>query len=454
MGKSTLVKLFAKKASLNLIEINLELHPDLNAVFATLDLPQIILNLQSIAGRQIRKQGCILFLDEIQATPNALAALRYFYEQMPELPVIAAGSLLEFSLANHSFSMPVGRIEYLHLGPMTFHEYLEAVDPAGLELLDQLNPHRQFPIKAHQRLLLRQREFMLTGGMPEAVDVFRISGSFDEVVSVQNSICNTYMDDFSKYARQKDLGQLQVLFKTIPRVIGNKLKYANLLPDTRSAYVKNILNLLSMARIFTKVTRSDCSGLPLAAGANPKFSKLIFLDVGLVARLLGTDWLDLQHLQERTFVNEGPLAEQFIGQHLHWDAQTASELHYWAKESSKSNAELDFVVSHGGLIVPIEVKAGKSGSLKSLHVFMQRKGLSQAVRFDLQPPSVQLVKTSVSTASGLEPVSYRLFSLPLYAVGMLPRLLNDIRQEMLGDTRMLVKTVDAPFTSKRQSSTP
>lgn len=427
VGKSTLVRLFAKQQSLDLVEINLEQHRDLDPVFASLDLQQIILNLQSITSKQINPNS-LLFLDEIQATPNALAALRYFYEEMPDLPVIGAGSLLEFALADHSFSMPVGRIEYLHLGPMTFSEYLEAIDPPALEFLHDLDPHRPFPLKAHQRLLQRQREFILIGGMPEAVDAYRISQSFEEAAAIQNSICSTYMDDFSKYARQKDLGQLQTLFKTIPRVIGNKVKYANLLHDTRSAYVKGILNLLSMARICTSVTRSNCSGLPLAAGADPRFMKLIFLDVGLVARLLGTDWLDLRQSSERRFINEGPLAEQFIGQHLHWDSQTLPELYYWARESRKSNAELDFVVTRGSLIVPIEVKAGKSGALKSLHLFMHEKKLTDAVRFDIQPPSVQDISTTVMTASGPAAVSYKLYSLPLYAVDRLPILLDQIRQ--------------------------
>lgn len=426
VGKSTLVRMLAARRKQPLIEINLELHRDLDPIFATLDIEQITLNLQSIAGEKI-DDGSILFLDEIQATPHALAALRYFYERRPQLPVIAAGSLLEFALADHGFSMPVGRIEYLHLDPMRFSEYLMAVDPAAFEDLRSLDPYRPFPVKAHQRLLQRQREFLVVGGMPEAVDAYRTSGSFEEAVRAQNSICDTYVDDFSKYARQKDLANLQSLFRAVPRVIGNKLKYVHLLPDMKSAYVRGILRLLCMARICIEVRRSDCGGLPLAAGVDPKFSKLLFLDVGLVSRLLRTDWLDLRQLRERTLLNEGPLAEQFIGQHLHWDNQTAPEHFYWAREGKGKSAKLDFVASRGRLVVPIEVKAGKSGTLKSLHVFMHRRSPAQAVRFDLQPPSVQDVTTSISTAQGQLPVSYRLISLPLYAVEALPAILDRAR---------------------------
>ncbi len=143
--------------------------------------------------------------------------------------------------------------------------------------------------------------------------------------------------------------------------------------------------------------------------------------------LLGADWLDLQQLRERTLINEGPLAEQFIGQHLHWNNQTAPEHFYWAREARGKSAELDFVASRGRLIVPIEVKAGKSGTLKSLHVFMHRPHPAQAVRFDLQPPSVQDIATSISTRQGQQPVSYRLISLPLYAVEALPAILDRVR---------------------------
>ena len=427
VGKSTLVRMLAAERTQPLIEINLELHRDLDPIFASLDMEQIVLNLENIAGTRICDDH-ILFLDEIQSTPHALAALRYFHETRPRLPVIAAGSLLEFALADHSFSMPVGRMEYFHLGPMTFAEYLEARDPVALESLRSLDPWQPFPVKAHHRLLRRQREFMLIGGMPEAIDAYLSSESFEEVARVQNSICGTYVDDFSKYARHKDLASLQTLFRSIPRVIGDKLKYVNLLPEAKSAYVRNILRLLCMARLCTEVRRSACGGLPLAAGVDPKFSKLLFLDVGLVSRLLGTDWIDLQQCRERTLVNEGPLAEQFIGQHLHWSSQTSAEHFYWAREGKGKSAELDFVTSRGQLMVPIEVKAGKSGTLKSLHVFMHRPRRAQAIRFDLQPPSVQEIATSISTARGQQPVSYRLISLPLYAVGSLPALLDRVQE--------------------------
>ena len=427
VGKSTLVRLFTQHHKIPLAEINLEVHRDLDKVFASFDMNEILLNLQSVAGMRIDR-SCLLFLDEIQATPHALAALRYFYEDRPEIPVLAAGSLMEFTLADHNFSMPVGRIEYLHLGPMTFPEFLEAVDPLSLEAVEQLDPEKTIPAKTHSRLLQLQREFMLTGGLPESVEAFRETGSFEEVVAVQNSITQTYMDDFSKYAKHKDLANLQSVFRSIPRLIGRKLKYTQVLPGVRSSYTRGVLELLAKARIVQRVIKSDCSGVPLAAGADLAFAKLLFLDVGLVSRILGTDWLEIQKIEESELVNKGSLAEQVIGQHLHMDAQTSPELYYWARESRSANAELDFVVSQGSLVLPVEVKAGKAGTLKSLHFFMYQKRLAHAVRFSLQPPSTQIVETSVRVGEGLAPVRYALHSLPLYAVGRLPWLMDSIRQ--------------------------
>jgi uncharacterized protein len=398
VGKSTAVRLFAQEAGLDLVEINLEQHRDLDRLFATLDVENILLNLAALTGKSIHK-GTLLFLDEIQAVPMAVACLRYFHENRPELPLIAAGSLLEFTLSEAAFSMPVGRVQYLYMQPMRFSEFLAEVDAPALGWLQSLEPGKPFPEQAHKRLTERQRQYMLVGGMPEAVQRFSQTGDYDAVASVQRSILNTYIDDFAKYARQKDLAELQRLFRNLPLHLGQKVKYTRLLPDTSSLYSRRMLDLL-------------------------------FLDVGLVTRLLGQDLLDIQHTDERTLVNEGPLAEQFIGQHLALDShyETMPELFYWLNQGKNTNAEIDFVVAQGRLLVPLDVKAGKTGTLKSLHYFCGIRQLDYAVRFDLSMPSLQLIDTSISGKDS-QPIRarYRLFSLPLYAVEHLPSLLQRIR---------------------------
>jgi predicted AAA+ superfamily ATPase len=271
---------------------------------------------------------------------------------------------------------------------------------------------------------------MLVGGMPEAVACFADTGDFIQVASIQQAILNTYVEDFAKYARQKDLADLQRLFRNLPVHLGRKAVYARLLPDSNSAHARTLLDLLIKAQVATPVHASDCVGAPLRAGMNERHFKLLFLDVGLVSRLLGHDMLDLVNVDERTLVNEGPLAEQFIGQHLHSDPRQESppEFFYWLNSARNANAEVDFVVAQGRLILPVEVKAGKSGSLKSLHYFCGIRHLAHAVRFDLLPPSVQHIETPIFR-KGHEPVQadYRLHSLPLYAVEKLPQLLRGLR---------------------------
>ncbi|MBN2659140.1 MAG: ATP-binding protein [Spirochaetales bacterium] len=424
VGKSTLVRIFAEEAGYDLVEVNLELHRNLDDLFKRLDIDEIVGNLQYLTKKKLGDKS-ILFLDEIQASPHALAVLRYFYELKPDIPVIAAGSLLEFALKDHSFSMPVGRIQYLHMGPMSFLEFLELLEPDLYELLIHYSLNDSIPETAHRRLLKIQRDYMLTGGMPEAVQVFLNTGSFDEVKTVLESINNTYIDDFSKYARSRELADLQQIFRTVPGLIGRKVKYTHYLPDAKSSYTSSLLEMLHKARIILKVHAADLSGIPLAAGRKNKIFKLLFLDIGLLCNLLGLDIIDVQNVFKRELINEGALAEQFIGQQLRFQ----SGLFYWVRESSKSNAEVDFAVSKGSMIVPVEVKAGKTGSLKSLHQLMYEKKLDYAFRFDLQLPSVQRVSTRVSTKSGLKESSYTLISLPLYAVELLPELIDQIRTE-------------------------
>jgi len=426
VGKSTLVRMFAKQQKLILNEINLERHLELDTVFETLDITAIRGELEALLGRSITKSGSILFLDEIQATPSALPALRYLYEDLPDVPVIAAGSLLEFTLADHNFSMPVGRIEYHHLGPMTFREFLQAVEPALCPYLDSLDLGTPLPEAAHQKLLKRQRQYLFVGGMPEAVLAFKESASLEEASSVHRRIVSTYEDDFAKYARRRELLRLQRTLRMIPRQVGKKVKYVNFSREDRSRDIKAIIDLLAKARVCIRVFASHCSGVPLNADINQFVYKLLFLDVGLMNHINGVNWLDLSRMDDVILVNEGAVAEQFIGQHLAYSSQGMNppQLVYWLREGRKANAEVDYVVSSGPAIFPVEVKAGRSGSLRSLQQFVASGKSLKAVRFDTNPPGRQQVTHQVSLAGKIKKVTFVLLSLPLYAVGELERLLS------------------------------
>jgi hypothetical protein len=427
VGKSTLVRQLADTRGFRLLEVNLEQHRGLERVFADLDVPRILLELEAV-GRVAPGPGTLLFLDEIQSTPSALAALRYLWEQRPDLPVVAAGSLLEAVLRSHDFAMPVGRVEYLHLGPMTLTEFLRGVgDDDLVELCDRWETGDPWPDEAHHRLAARQREFLLVGGMPEAVAAFAGGEGIESVRRVQRSIVSTYRDDFAKYGSTPDsLVRLQRVFDWVPGAVGQKVKYTNISRDDRARELRQALDLLALARVIWRVHHSACSGVPLEAALDAHTYKCLFLDVGLASHMTGVDWSSLGSWDDRKLVHEGGLAEQFIGQHLLFRKRglEAPLLCYWLREGRSANAEVDFVIDHRRRIVPVEVKAGTAGSLRSLHQFLDRELKGDrpiALRFDLNPPSVGDFEHRMSDG---RQVRYRVLSLPLYMVEHAERLLE------------------------------
>lgn len=282
---------------------------------------------------------------------------------------------------------------------------------------------------AHRLLQRRFREYLLTGGLPEAVQAHCESGSPLEVAAVHRSIADTYRDDFAKYARGSRLTRLHRLFGGIPRSVGRKVTYRNLDPDARAEEVRSALDLLVKARICTRVIHSHCSGLPLGADVDDRTCKLLFLDVGLMNHVCGLDGPSIDAMDAIRLVNEGGIAEQYVGQQLaaFGAGEAAPALHYWLRHARTGNAEVDYVISRGDWIVPIEVKAGRSGSLKSLFQFAHEKRPPLAVRFDTNPASLQTVRHGVRAGADTVPVTLRLLSLPLYAVEALPRLIDRLR---------------------------
>ena len=410
VGKTTLVRDFAKGRGLTLNEVNLERHREFRRVFATMDPVAVCDRLSAHLGRDVRTEGSLLFLDEIQAVPEALAALRYFYEEMPGLPVASAGSLLEFTLAKHEFPMPVGRIEYLHVGPMDFMEFLEAANPylASKLTMREVCAERGFAL--HGEAMKWVRTYLLTGGMPECVARWLESRSLAEAAAAQEDILGTYVDDFAKYAGGRDLAALQGVFRKLPGQVAKKVKYVNFSREMKSREVKSALDLFAKARLVTPVWHTDANGLPLGAEENREVWKPLFLDVGLMNHANGVGAADVEALRDTELVNEGAMAEQFVGQQLLWRGGGREEpvLHYWLREGGLNNAEVDYVVARGGEVVPVEVKAGKSGTLRALRRMMEEKGLARAIRFDAGEFSSQRIRRD----GGGE---WELTTLPLYA---------------------------------------
>ncbi len=431
VGKSTAVRNFADSQGLSLMEVNLELASSLRPAFLSLDPERILQEIRFFLkrGGEAGHGNSVLFLDEIQAIPSAIQSLRYFYEKLPNLAVIAAGSLVEFALEEAQLSMPVGRVEYLYLQQLSFREFVVAMNDLDLvALMDSYSVGDLLPATAHNRLCALLRSFLLVGGMPEAVDSFVRTKDLQATRKVQSNLINTYREDFNKYCKRQDLVELQSIFDRLPAVVGDKVKFSKLLPEARAAKTKYLLDLLFKSQIALKVSHASGNGVPFEE--DPAVFKSYLLDCGLLGNLNDIPELPTERMLELIFTNEGRLAEQFVAQHLTGlrSSEQRPALHYWLREGKKSNAEVDFLMSVDGRVVPIEVKAGEAGRMKSLLQFVQEKQSRVAVRFDLNPPSLQQVEFRPSPAGDLteRKVQFSLLSLPLYLVQQSQRLVREV----------------------------
>ena len=426
VGKTWMVREFAKEGKSDLFEINFEKRPELFSYFSSNDPKKIIQGLEAVFHREIHPKKAVLFLDEIQIFPELLAKLRWFAEEMQELPVIAAGSLLDFVLAKHEFSMPVGRIGYMHLEPLSFEEFLLArTGPPTLKLLQNMSCDTKIPEVLHEQYLSFFSEYAVVGGMPKAVSAWLESGSFLKVNKMHHDLLATYRDDFSKYRGRMDVDRLEDVFQAVPGVLGKKFIYQHVNPGVSSVSIKSALNLLIKAKITSRVVHSSANGIPLGSEVRSKSFKVLYLDVGLCSAILDLRPEKLLQIEDLNLVNKGAISEQVVGQLLRTlpPAYIEPKNYYWRKETPSASAEIDYLIQHNGSIVPIEVKSGKTGTLKSLHLFMQQKKLSIAVRINSDLPS--LTEVNMKDHKG-EPIHYKLLSIPFYLIEQLHRLLESL----------------------------
>lgn len=424
VGKTWLVRELARSTSLDLLEINFELDPAKKHLFSENDPQKVLLALEIEFGKSIDPKSTLLFLDEIQTFPLMLAKLRWFKERMPELAVVVAGSLLEFVLDDHDFSMPVGRISYFHVEPLSFEEFLYA---RNLKMLEFIRNYcwEEIPDSIHQQALSYLQEYIVVGGLPAAVKSWAEKKSLVAVHQIHHDILTTYRDDFMRYRGKFDIQYFDEIFYYIPKNVGNKVVYSHINQNAQSASIKKILNLIAKARVIHQVQASFANGVPLAAEINHKYTKAIFLDVGLMNTVLGVNLSDFKRVFDIDFVNKGAIAEQLVGQLLRTIEPYYVEpaLYYWQRNQPSSNAEIDYLIQHHSTVMPIEVKSGTKGSMQSLHFFMSLKKSATALRFNTNLPA----KISINTKlfDGTE-VSYQLLSLPIYLVGQVRRLLADL----------------------------
>ena len=388
------------------VEVNFERLEGVASIFEKDLIPQkIILELSLLLKTPIIPGETLLFFDEIQAVPRAIIALRYFYEEMPALHVIAAGSLLEFAV--EKVGVPVGRISMLHMYPLSFLEYLVAT---GNHLMGKeiLNHPIGVPLEdlIHKKLLDLLGEYLSIGGMPEAVARWTQTQEPTSALSVLKQIANTYRQDFEKYARRTQVKYLELLFRQIPHMISKEFSYREIHGEYRKRELAPALELLERANIIHAVRYSSGQGIPIGAETDFDTFKIIYLDIGLCQAILGSDisiWF-LHPLEG--FENRGEIAEGFIGQELicYASPESKAEIHFWKRKEKSSSAEVDYVIQRRETILPIEVKSGHGSTLRSLHIFL-----------DSHPKSATAIRFSSLNYSVLN----KLDSRPLYAAASL-----------------------------------
>lgn len=403
VGKSYIINELCKNEFTSFIILNLERNPEYKAIFANYNPLEIIERIVLFTGKKVEKGKTLIFIDEIQESPEAIMSFRYFYEEMPEQHIIGAGSLLEFSLQQKEFKMPVGRVQYLYMYPLSFSEFLVSLKQKPLnDYITQNRNLSEIPIELHLKLIEYVRKYFIIGGMPEVVKAYISNKNISACQQIQYNIIETYQDDFGKYARKSQFKYIKRVFSSIPAMVGNKVVFSNIDSAVKSRDLIEAIELLETAGIIYKVKRTNGSGLPLEATAKENYFKPIFLDIGLMHAVNGI-YSETIKEKDLTAIYKGAVAEQFVGQELLAlsNNMIKSKLYYWVREAKSSSAEIDFLIVKNNKLVPIEVKSGKRGTLKSLLLYLETYKVDQGVK--------------ISQATYKKESDLR--SLPFYALG-------------------------------------
>ncbi|NOL51512.1 ATP-binding protein [Pelistega suis] len=381
VGKTWAMKHFGEQTFEQVAYINFDNNPQMKALFAgDYDINRLILGLKIESGVDIQADNTLIIFDEIQEVPQALASLKYFYENAPQFYIVAAGSLLGVSL-HHQISFPVGKVDFLPLYPMTFQEFLLALGKKDwVQLLDMQDWDLITAMKTGYIDLLRQYYFV--GGMPEAVNVFVETQNLDEVRQIQRNLLMAYEQDFSKHISDgQTVQRVRSIWHSIPEQLAKenkKFMYSQMQKGARSRDYEIALQWLKDRGLVYAVARVKKPHLPLSAYQDSAF-KLYGLDVGLLA---AQSHLNASTLLEgnRIFTEfRGALTEQYVLQQL--VATQENTVYYWATE--KGTAEVDFVLQRKQEVIPIEVKAEENLKAKSLKVYVDQYQPEQAIRLSM-----------------------------------------------------------------------
>ncbi|MBT3424269.1 MAG: ATP-binding protein [Bacteroidetes bacterium] len=371
VGKTYLVNEFGRKVYKNYIYLNFEQDSNLESIFNhSLNPLEIVENIGLYLGQKITSDETLVFFDEIQVSPRVLSSLKYFQEQTPEFHIIAAGSLLGVSIGKES-GFPVGKVNFMTIYPMSFNEYLIAMgEDLLVDKLEKIKSPDPLAEAIHQKLMNYFKMYLYLGGMPEVIQNYINEQDIVKARRIQNDILQSYHRDFSKYADKKQAIKISEFWHSIPRQLAKenkKFKYGEIKKNARASMFDQTVEWLSKAGLITVVYNVPTPKMPLSAFADYSKFKIFFHDVGLLAAELNVS-SELILLENRIISEfKGAFIENFVAQEL--KSYGNNSLFYW---TSKSEAEIDFIISDSAKIYPLEVKSGMNRNIKSLRSYADK----------------------------------------------------------------------------------
>lgn len=436
VGKSTAVRHLGNSFKY-FAEINFEKSPKASVFFKQdLDVKRIIQQLSALIEVPIIPGETLLFMDEIQSCPEAIMSLRFFKEDIPDLHVIGAGSLLEFALSELA-TFGVGRIHSMFMFPMSFDEFLEANNGENILLKAKrsASSSSQMAIPLHDKLVSLFRTFLLIGGMPAVVKNWIETSDYISCAELLDDLVAGYESDFPKYRKKIDPELMRLTFRSCALQTSKKFNYSLIGNGYKTDQVKRAVELLILAGIVIPVTKTAANGIPLGAESDLSFRKMLILDTGLLLRMLNMALGDVSEITEQILtstaadlVNKGTIAEMSAGLEMvkYAGSNIKRELFYWTGNAKNSQAEVDYVTNYLYNIVPIEVKANVQGGMKSLWMFMRDKKITKAVRISLENFGKITHTDNNDIDSTGNPTQRAVEICPLYALSSLSGIIKDM----------------------------
>jgi hypothetical protein len=413
VGKTTVVNEFSKQFD-NYLYLNIERSAIAELFEKTDDVDELVRSAFYFLNIAQKEGTLLIFIDEIQFSPKAVALLRYFYEDRPDIFVIAAGSLLESFMGRH-ISFPVGRVEYMALRPCSFIEFLSAL---GEEQLSIGLENMTLPDALHTKVLKLFNEFVLVGGMPEAIQFYSKTKDLVALAAIFENLLTAYTDDIEKYAENKTLQRvIRHILNHGWQYAGERIKFERFANSPyKSREMGEAMRVLEKAMLIELSYPTNSTSLPVFQDVN-KSPKLLWIDTGLVNYFAGFQ-KELFTSEDISDVWKGKVAEHIVGQELiALSLKINAKRAYWVRDVRNSQAEVDFVYNYNGILIPIEVKSGHNAKLKSLHKFMESAASTFAIRFWNQAFTIDTITLPSSK-------TYTLYNIPFYYAGLLDKFLE------------------------------